>query len=41
MKIGDKENLFEKTISVKTLIKNKSAKTLIDNNLSLGKASGQ
>ena len=41
MKIGDKENLFEKTISVKILIKNKSAKTLIDNNLSLGKASRQ
>jgi hypothetical protein len=35
------EDLFENTYGVKVQIKDKSAKTLIDNDLTLGKASRQ
>ena len=39
MKVGDVENLFEETYGVKVQIKDKSGKTLVDNDLTLGKAS--
>jgi hypothetical protein len=41
MKVGDVEDLFENTYGVKVQIKDKSAKSLMDNDLSLGKASRQ
>ena len=41
MKVADVEDLFENTYGVKVQIKDKSAKTLIDNDLTLGKASRQ
>jgi hypothetical protein len=41
MKVGDVENLFETTYGVKVQIKDKSAKSLVDNGLTLGKASRQ
>ena len=41
MKVGDVEDLFENTYGVKVQIKDKSAKTLMDNDLTLGKASRQ
>ena len=41
MKVGDVEDLFENTYGVKVQIKDKSGKTLIDNHLTLGKASRQ
>ncbi len=39
MKVGEVEDLFESTFGVKVQIKDASAKTLIDNDLTLGKAS--
>jgi len=39
MKVGDVEDLFETSFGVKVQIKDKSGKNLIDNNLTLGKAS--
>jgi phosphopentomutase len=39
MKVGDVEDLFENTYGVKVQIKDKSTKTLMDNDLTLGKAS--
>ena len=39
MKVGDVEDLFENTYGVKVQIKDKSAKSLIDNDLTLGNAS--
>lgn len=38
MKVGDVEDLFEKKFGVKVQIKDKVAKKLIDNNLTLGNA---
>jgi hypothetical protein len=39
MKVGDVEDLFENTYGVKVQIKDKPAKSLIDNDLTLGNAS--
>jgi len=39
MKVGDVEDLFENTYGVKVQIKDKSAKSLVDNDLTLGNAS--
>ena len=39
MKVGDVEDLFERTYGVKVQIKDKTAKHLMDNSLSLGNAS--
>ena len=41
MKVGDVEDLFENTYGVKVQIKDESAKSLMDNGLSLGEASRQ
>jgi hypothetical protein len=38
MKVGDVEDLFENTFGVKVQIKDKEAKNLIDNDLTLGNA---
>jgi hypothetical protein len=39
MKVGDVEDLFENTYGVKVQIKDKSAKSLVDNDFTLGNAS--
>jgi hypothetical protein len=39
MKIGEVEKLFENTFGVKVQIKDKSGKSLVDNNFTLGHAS--
>ena len=41
MKVEDVEDLFESTYGVKVQIKDRTAKKLIDNKLTLGKASRQ
>ena len=38
MKVGEVEDLFESTFGVKVQIKDKTAKNLIDNDLTLGNA---